>query len=113
MRRSDHNHLRITRILRSLRVLGLEAEAKAFYDALTEVFDASKGHIGQKSMMFWTRAVSRPLHLAPDVESDESEGEGFLYDHDEILAAAAKALGGSSVAGNGTGNAGEDGKGGV
>lgn len=88
LRRSDHNHLRITRIIRSLRVLGLEAEATAFYDALREVFDAHKGHIGQKSMMFWTRAISRPLHLAPDLDSDESDGEDFLYDHDEKKADA-------------------------
>lgn len=33
----NHNHLRITRILRSLRVLGLEDEAKAFFGALEGV----------------------------------------------------------------------------
>jgi len=95
VRRFDHNHLRITRIIRSLRVLGLEAEATAFYVALREVYDSSKGQIGPKSMNFWTRAISRPLHLAPDVDSDESEGEDFLYDHDEKVARAGE---GSSAA---------------
>jgi hypothetical protein len=33
----NHNHLRITRILRCLTVLGLEAEAKAFFDCLSEI----------------------------------------------------------------------------
>lgn len=90
LRRFDHNHLRITRIIRSLRVLGLEAEAKAFYEALGEVYDSYKGHIGPESMKFWTRAISRPLHLAPDVDSDESEGEDFLYDFDEKAARASE-----------------------
>jgi hypothetical protein len=30
----DHNHLRITRILKSLRIFGLHAHAQAFFDAL-------------------------------------------------------------------------------
>ncbi|MCJ1246706.1 hypothetical protein MMC30_003915 [Trapelia coarctata] len=101
VRRFDHNHLRITRIIRSLRVLGLEAEAAAFYDALREVYESYKGHIGQKSMKFWTRAISRPLHLAPDLDSDESEGEDFLYDHDEKMAEADD---GTSTTGKDSGN---------
>lgn len=95
VRRFDHNHLRITRIIRSLRVLGLEAEAEAFYEALREVYDSYKGHIGPESMKYWTRAISRPLRLAPDVDSDESEGEDFLYDYDEQAASAGE---GSSAA---------------
>lgn len=95
LRRSDHNHLRITRIIRSLRILGLEAEAQAFYEALRDVDEAYKGRIGPTSMHFWTRAVSRPLRLAPDVQSDDSEGEDFLYDHDEKMARAGE---GSSAA---------------
>jgi len=35
----DHNHLLITRILRCLTVLGLEAEAKAFLECLAEVYE--------------------------------------------------------------------------
>lgn len=119
VRRFDHNHLRITRIIRSLRVLGLEAEATAFYDALNEVYDAYRGHIGQKSMKFWTRAISRPLHLAPDLDSDESEGEDFLYDHDEKMAevhggsSTTENVGGSSAAEKGPGSAVEEGNSGT
>ena len=81
--RMDHNHLRITRIIRSLRVLGLEHEAQAFYAALDEVYHKYESCIGQKSMNFWTRAAKRPLFLAPDDDSDEEEGEDFLLELEE------------------------------
>lgn len=77
VRRFNHNHLRITRILRSLRVLGLEKEASEFFKALKRVYE--EGKIGQKSMMFWTRAIERPLHLAPEDE-DYNGGCEFLYE---------------------------------
>ena len=62
----DHNHLRITRILRCLRVLGLEKQSEEFYKALREVFNDPKIRIGERSMVFWTRAVREPLYIAPD-----------------------------------------------
>ena len=77
VRRFNHNHLRITRILRSLRVLGLEKEALEFFKALKRVYEGGK--IGQKSMMFWTRAIERPLYLAPEDDDDEG-GCQFLYE---------------------------------
>ena len=77
VRKFNHNHLRITRILRSLRVLGLEKEAWEFFKALKGVYEGGK--IGQKSMMFWTRAIERPLNLAPEDE-DDSGGCDFLYE---------------------------------
>ena len=77
VRRFNHNHLRITRILRSLRVLGLEKEAWEFFKALRRVYEGGK--IGQKSMMFWTRAIARPLYLSPEDE-DYNGGCEFLYD---------------------------------
>ncbi|CAI6336580.1 unnamed protein product [Periconia digitata] len=64
----NHNHLRISRILRSLRVLGLQRECTAFYTALKEAFDYPETRIGAKSMMFWTRATELPLWIAPDGE---------------------------------------------
>ncbi|KAF1980246.1 hypothetical protein BU23DRAFT_444519 [Bimuria novae-zelandiae CBS 107.79] len=64
--RMYHNHLRITRILRSLRVLGLEKQCEAFYKALKDVYNDPKIKIGERSMMFWSRAVREPLHMAPD-----------------------------------------------
>ncbi|KAK6218105.1 hypothetical protein LQW54_002854 [Pestalotiopsis sp. IQ-011] len=61
----DHNHLRITRIIRSLRVLGLNAEATAFHQALGDISD-KYGRIGARSRDFWKRALEQPLHVAPD-----------------------------------------------
>jgi hypothetical protein len=63
--RMDHNHLRITRIIRSLRVLGLGNEAEAFHGALTEVCE-KYGRVGVNSQKFWRRALELPLHIAPD-----------------------------------------------
>lgn len=77
--RFNHNHLRITRIIRSLRVLGLETEAENFYLALAEVHEHT-GRISETSLMYWTRAVKRPLYLAPDDEEDRGNGVDFLYE---------------------------------
>ncbi|SMY22272.1 unnamed protein product [Zymoseptoria tritici ST99CH_1A5] len=65
--RGDHNHLRITRIIRCLRILGLEPVALAFYQAL---IDNSGDVVSARSKMYWQRAAERPLHLPP-AESDE------------------------------------------
>lgn len=85
VRRFDHNHLRITRIIRSLRVLGLEDEARAFFVALEEVCHLHEGCISQKSLMFWARAAERPLYLAPEDDSDDGNGEDFLYEYEKRL----------------------------
>ncbi len=81
VQRFNHNHLRITRIIRSLRVLGLEEEAAAFYSALERMCEEDDHcRIGAKSRMFWQRAAKRPLYLAPDDESeDDEDGQAFLY----------------------------------
>ncbi|KAI8627241.1 opioid growth factor receptor conserved region-domain-containing protein [Xylariaceae sp. FL1651] len=65
LRRIDHNHLRITRIIRSLRVLGLEDAARAFFEALIDVI-RTYGRVGSSSIGFWTRALNAPLRQAPD-----------------------------------------------
>ncbi|KAI4125866.1 MAG: hypothetical protein LQ338_004031 [Usnochroma carphineum] len=83
LKRFDHNHLRITRIIRSCRVLGLEDEVKAFYVALIRVAEENQGVISQKSLMFWQRAAERPLYLAPEDEADEGQGKDFLYRFEE------------------------------
>ena len=80
--RSSHNHLRITRIIRSLRVLGLEAHARAFFLALVSVYDDGKSGIGGRSMAFWARAAERPLYLAPEDERDGGKGKDFLYEYE-------------------------------
>jgi hypothetical protein len=58
----NHNHLRITRILGCLNVLGLEAEAKAFFDCLSEIYNDEQNKpmpaISDETMRYWREAVS-------------------------------------------------------
>jgi hypothetical protein len=62
---SNHNHLRITRILKSLSILGLEAEARAFYECLVAIYEDEakrlEPRITEETMGFWQQAVSDPL----------------------------------------------------
>jgi hypothetical protein len=66
--RMDHNHLRISRVLRCLRVLGLEKECEAYYSALQDVYNDPKISIGERSMEYWTKALKQDLWIAPDGE---------------------------------------------
>jgi hypothetical protein len=63
----NHNHLRITRILRSLTLLGLEAEATAFFDCLSEIYrDEQKepfAAISEDDVLL-ERAATRPTGQA-------------------------------------------------
>lgn len=49
----NHNHLRLTRILRSLRVLGLEAESAALFAALDAIYHEFSGRITERTHAFW------------------------------------------------------------
>jgi hypothetical protein len=57
----NHNHLRITRILRCLTVLGLEAEAAAFLECLAEIYEDEQDKplpaITDETMLYWRDAV--------------------------------------------------------
>ena len=75
--RFDHNHLRMTRILRSLRVLGLGDEAKALHDFLS-TDEKVAGSVSPRSQMYWRRAAERALHLPPDEEDEDAEGIAWL-----------------------------------
>jgi hypothetical protein len=59
---NNHNHLRITRILRSLRILGLKAEALAFFDCLAAIYNAEAGNssprISDETCRFWRSAAT-------------------------------------------------------
>ena len=74
--RFDHNHLRITRIIRSLRVLGLEKAALAFHSAL--IANDFKRRVSDRTLIFWERAAKRPLHLAPEEGDEDAEGVKWL-----------------------------------
>lgn len=53
----NHNWLRITRILRSLRLLGLEAEAQALYRRLETFYRGRRFPIPADTFRYWTEAV--------------------------------------------------------
>jgi len=60
----NHNHLRITRILRCLSVLGLEAEAKAFFECLAEIYEEELSKpaptISDETFEYWRAATREP-----------------------------------------------------
>ena len=57
----NHNHLRITRILRCLSVLGLEAESKSFLECLAENYEDTQNKplpaISDETMLYWREAL--------------------------------------------------------
>ena len=61
----NHNHLRLTRMLRSLRVLGLEREASMLWDALRALYEresaAGRRSIAAETFAFWKRAATSPI----------------------------------------------------
>jgi hypothetical protein len=61
----NHNHLRLTRMLRSLRVLGLEREAAALWEALRVLYEresaAGRRTITAETFAFWERAATSPV----------------------------------------------------
>ncbi|TID18440.1 opioid growth factor receptor region [Venturia nashicola] len=82
---SNHNHLRISRIIRSLRVLGLEQNAQAFYQALQAVNNDYPNTIGAQSLMYWRRAAVRRLALEPAENNETVKGQSFLSELDEAI----------------------------
>lgn len=53
----DHNHLRITRIIRSLKLLMGAAAAERFYSAILELHAAAGSPINPRSLQFWAEAA--------------------------------------------------------
>jgi hypothetical protein len=53
----DHNHLRITRIIRSLRLLMGPDAAQRFYQAILALHDAAGAPVNIRSLRFWADAV--------------------------------------------------------
>jgi hypothetical protein len=53
-----HNFLRLTRILRSLCLLGLPAHARALFGALSHIYDEHRGRIGERTYGYWIAAVA-------------------------------------------------------
>ncbi|TAG11139.1 MAG: hypothetical protein EAZ42_01570 [Verrucomicrobia bacterium] len=57
LRKGNHNQLRITRMLRSMTLLGRHELALSFLDALLEFGDHEEGLLEPKTMDFWKKAV--------------------------------------------------------
>lgn len=73
---NSHNDLRITRIIRCLRVAGMDQEAQAFYEALKKLYESKEGHprpIRDSTYMFWTRAAKRDLRIPPSMNDTQAE----------------------------------------
>ena len=62
----------MTRVIRSLRILGLGEEALAFYAVISQAHAVSP-----RSRMYWARAATRPLNIAPHVDDDDIDTEKF------------------------------------
>ena len=55
----NHNFLRLTRILKSLTLLGLEERAAQLLERLESVYASNQQVIGQRTISFWRRAGKR------------------------------------------------------
>jgi hypothetical protein len=53
----NHNHLRLTRILRSAQLLGLDAESKALFEALNALYREYPDRIPSRTHAFWASAA--------------------------------------------------------
>lgn len=53
----NHNHLRITRILKSLALLGLRSEAEALFECLRQIYESTHGRITERTFQFWSDAA--------------------------------------------------------
>jgi len=53
----DHNYLRLTRILKSLCLLGLKNEAVRLLRALEEIYSKNPSEIGTTTLSFWRQAI--------------------------------------------------------
>jgi hypothetical protein len=73
----NHNHLRITRIIRSLRLLGCKEQAQALYSFL-EVDEEVIAVVSRQSQGFWARAASADLWLPPNELDPTAVGTAWL-----------------------------------
>jgi hypothetical protein len=57
LRWQDHNHLRITRIINSLRLLAGPDAACRFYEAILALHDAAGAPVNHQSLRYWAEAA--------------------------------------------------------
>lgn len=56
--RGNHNYLRLTRIITSLRVLGGENYAQALFKCLSQIYLEEKENIGSETYDYWKKAAA-------------------------------------------------------
>ena len=57
LQRFDHNHLRITRILQSVRLLLGQSSAQVLYDRLMARHDSAGAPVNSNSLRYWRNAL--------------------------------------------------------
>ena len=55
----DHNHLRITRIIRCLALCVGEEEARGFHERVMQLVEAAGGPVNDESVAYWIEASRR------------------------------------------------------
>jgi len=68
----NHNQLRITRMLRSMCLLGQGPSAQSWYRFLCEVGIAHSDAITPRTLQFWEEAVSGGSEALPNSPNDNS-----------------------------------------
>lgn len=53
----NHNYRRLTRILRSLKLMGLDKQVNRVYGALNHEYEYNKNIIGETTKEFWDKAI--------------------------------------------------------
>ena len=56
--RGNHNFLRISRMLRSLTLLGLGSQARAFLECLEGIYAEHAATVGSTTIGYWRRAIT-------------------------------------------------------
>jgi hypothetical protein len=64
----NHNWLRVSRVLRSLTLLGLEERARAFYAWLDGVYRGGRFPIPADTFHYWTNAVKHEPQSVPPTD---------------------------------------------
>ncbi|KAK4949559.1 hypothetical protein LTR10_012177 [Elasticomyces elasticus] len=63
--RDNHNHLRISRMIRSMRILGLYQQAQAMLNSLVQANNAAAFIVNPSTLVVWFDAAMRPTCYPP------------------------------------------------
>ncbi|KAK0931511.1 hypothetical protein LTR29_016400 [Friedmanniomyces endolithicus] len=71
LQHSNHNQLRITRIIRSMRILGLYEEAQMMTSALMDADEAAQNVVNAETLKIWFDTSIRPVCYPPTFQKDD------------------------------------------